>query len=138
MIWDDILTLLAVAVLADDRIRDLELVEFCHEAQSLNQHFDPDRILSRSSLRKWFDDKHLPIKIALSSGDRALFISDSLERIDDVAMRPHILQSIFGIIVCDYEMHDEESKFIQTAVDIWDMGSKALIGTPPNGARSKP
>jgi hypothetical protein len=137
MTWNDILTLLAIAVLADNRIRDLELVEFCHEAQSLNQHYDPERILSRTALRKWFDDNQLVIKNTLAGPSRKDFISTALARIDDVPMRPHILQSIFGIIVCDYELHDEESNFIKAAVQAWDMESKALIGSPANTARPK-
>ena len=119
--WDNILTLLAIAVLADHKLRDPELIEFCHEAQLLNDLIDPDRILSRRSLLDWFHHYRSEIDAKLQGPDADIFIRQSFDEITNTELRPHILQSIFGICICDYDLHDEEAHVIQIGVKAWNM-----------------
>lgn len=131
--WDDILRLLAIAVLADHRLRDPELIEFCHEAQTLNYHINSERIVSRRELMDWFS-KVRPEISEILDGPTPLaeaYIKAAFEKITDSALQPHILQSIFGICICDYDLDDEESRMIQLGMTIWGIGLPSFADATP-------
>lgn len=119
--WTDVLTVLAIAVLADHRLRDPELVEFCHEAKRLSNKYQPDVIMTRTHLRNWFFDNRLPLSSRLESDKAHEFMEAAIRKIDGAELQSDMLQSIFGIVVCDYHLDDEEAFMLKLAVEIWGM-----------------
>ncbi len=119
-IWENALTLLAIIVLADDRVRDPEMVEFCHEAQLVNQALSPDRIITDGHMRRWFAAHKENIRKALHT-DKDAFIINCLGVISEPDLRKIILQGMFAISICDYEMHDEENEILKTVIQAWQL-----------------
>lgn len=117
--WSTVLPILAIAVLADGKVRDLELIEFTFEAQAIGAVKDPARILPRKHLKDWFHVMRPHIEAALNSDSRDAFIAQTLNAIDDEHTRQMLLTSVFGIAICDYELHMEETGFLRSAMQAW-------------------
>lgn len=121
-----ILDILAVTVLIDRRTKDRELIEFCHTAMLHNQHLRPGHILSRRMIGEWFERHKDDIIQSLADDDDNSYKIQLLSQVKDKELQRRLLSSIFAIAICDYELHDEESDFIKTALKVW----KADLPTP--------
>lgn len=115
-----LLNILAVTVLIDKRERDKELIEFCHAAMLLNQQLRPGKIMSKQMLEEWFERHKGDIKQELENDADNSYKIKLLSLVTDKTLQRRLLSSIFTIAICDYELHDEESDFIKTALKIWD------------------
>jgi hypothetical protein len=118
-LFETVATLFAIAVLADHRIRDVELVEFVHACSVQNLKIRPDTLLSRREILDWFNRHKEKIEQALNSPDHDAYKTEVLSHILDMDLQRSVLSSIFTISICDYELHDEESAFITQALDVW-------------------
>jgi len=119
-LYNVLLKILAVTVLIDRRERDKERIEFCHAAMLLNQHLRPSNILSKRMIEDWFDRHKAEITESLSNDADNSYKTELLSYVTDSALQRRLLSSIFTIAICDYELHDEESDFIKTALKIWN------------------
>lgn len=119
-VWENVLTLLAIVVLADHRVRDPEMVEFCHEAGLINHETSPERIMTAGQLRRWFNANRDRIDAALIK-DIEGFTAETLKAVTDPELRRLILQAMFAISICDYELHDEENEILKTAISTWQL-----------------
>lgn len=119
-IWENALTLLAIVVLADHRVRDPEMIEFVHEASLINDAVFPDRIFTNGQIRRWFAANRARIEVALTKDNQA-FVSESLAPVTDPDLRRMILQAMFAITICDYELHDEENEVLGIAIKTWQL-----------------
>jgi|GEM_PF-4265001 len=115
-IMDVILDILGVCVLTDRLERDEELIEFCGSAQRISRHVDTDLIYARRDLMSWFSTHRERLRRLVDDHEatRAL-----LEKITDAELRRRTLVAIFSICVCDYNLADEESQYIQLALEVW-------------------
>lgn len=119
--WDNILHLLAIAVLADRRVRDPELIEFCHEAQRICRAYYPDKIMPRADLRDWFLARQDALKAKLSSDNANSVILSAVQSIPEGPLRATILQAIFSISICDYDLDDKESALVHLCQREWNI-----------------
>lgn len=115
-----LLEILAITVLIDKREKDKELIEFCHAAMLLNQQLRPGKIMSKQMLEDWFERHKGGIKQALANDADNRYKLKLLSHVTDKTLQRRLLSSIFTIAICDYELHDEESDFIKTALKLWD------------------
>jgi len=111
--------ILAITVLIDRRVKDRELIEFTHAAMMHNHHLRPGKILSRRMLTDWFHQRESELKEALAKDDNDNYKRALLANITDKDLQRRLLTSIFSISICDYELRDEESNFIRTALNVW-------------------
>lgn len=111
--------LLAIAVLADKRQRDQELVEFVHAVTKINQHLRPDIIMPRQSILDWYETEKPNIIERLASENAQEWKASLLDDITDDELRNMVLASLYSISVSDYELHDEECKFLKLASQNW-------------------
>lgn len=125
--WQDILRLLAISVLIDDVIKDRELIEFCHEAQKLNRQFRSDTILCREHLLAEFNRIKPDIIAALKSPNSKSYITQCIAALTDEAQCGEVSKSIYSISICDYEVHDEECAFLQTALADWGIDAPNMF-----------
>ena len=119
--WDNILHLLAIAVLADRRVRDLELIEFCHEAQRICRAYYPQQIMPCADLRDWFLAQQDALKAKLSSDNANSVILNAVHNIPEGPLRATILQAIFSISICDHDLDDEESALVDVCQREWNI-----------------
>lgn len=114
-----IIDILAVTVLIDEREKDRELIEFAHAAMLHNHHLRPGKLLSRRMICEWFERRKPELKVSLANDIDNSFKTELLSNVKDSELQRRLLSSIFTIAICDYELHDEESGFIKTALKIW-------------------
>lgn len=118
-IYVNVLKILAVTVLIDQREKDRELIEFTHAAMLHNQKLRPNVMLSRRMTMDWFHNEKAGLIERLKSDKDDSYKSELLSRIKDAELQRRLLSSVFSIAVCDYELHDEESDFIKQALKVW-------------------
>jgi len=111
--------ILAITVLIDQREKDRELIEFTHAAMTHNHHLRPGKIVSRKMLADWFHARKGVLKEQLKTDSDDSYKKALLAKIKDKDLQRRLLTSIFSIAICDYELHDEESNFIRTALKVW-------------------
>ena len=125
-LFNAIATIFAVTVLLDQRERDIELVEFTHACMVQNHRIRPSKIISRQQILAWFAHHRETILGRLSADEDDRYKLGLLGRIHDPELQRSVLSSIFTISVADYELHDEESAFINQALRVW----KTQMPTP--------
>ncbi|MEP3891199.1 MAG: hypothetical protein ABJN69_12125 [Hellea sp.] len=118
-LYNVVLKILAVTVLIDHRERDRELVEFTHAAMLHNHHLRPGVMLSRTMINEWFKAHKTDLTKKLNADKDNKFKTKLLIQIRDKELQRRLLSSIFTIAVADYELHDEESNFINSSLAIW-------------------
>jgi len=75
---------------------------------------------------EWFERHKDDIIQSLADDDDNSYKIQLLSQVKDKELQRRLLSSIFAIAICDYELHDEESDFIKTALKVW----KADLPTP--------
>lgn len=121
-LFQEIATIFAVTVLLDHKQRDQEMVEFCHAVMTINQHLRPGVILPRETILDWYESQKPSIITHLDAADAKNWKANLLRTVPTDALKRLVLASIFTISTCDYELRDEESAFIKTALNIWKTG----------------
>ena len=119
-LFQTVATIFAATVLLDKRERDPELIEFTHACMVHNHKIRPGTILPRQTLQAWFNQHKGDLSATLSGPDAHDFKIELLSRISAPELQRSVLSSIFTISVADYELHDEETEFIQTALSVWN------------------
>ena len=119
-LFQTVATIFAITVLLDERERDPELIEFTHACMVHNHKIRPGTILPRQTLQAWFKQRKSDLSATLSGPDAQDFKIELLSRISAPELQRSVLSSIFTISVADYELHDEETEFIQTALSVWN------------------
>ena len=119
-LFESVATIFAMTVLADHRTRDEELIEFTHASMLHNQLLRPNTILTRRRLLQWFETNKDEIDASMHGDAAEDYKRRILSSVTDEVLQRSVLSSIFTISVCDYELHDEESDFIATALKVWD------------------
>lgn len=112
-------TILATSVLIDERLRDIEMVEFSHSIMTINRYIQPDVILPREDILKWFDDNAAGVSENILKDKNNVWKTEILSKIIDPELRSMVLAAMFSISVCDYELDDEECEFLRLAVSLW-------------------
>lgn len=112
-------TILATSVLIDERLRDIEIIEFSHSMTKINQHVRPDVILPPEDIADWFKDHAEGISNKISTDEKNAWKTQILNQIQDQDLRRMVLTAMFSISVCDYELKDEECEFLKLAVSLW-------------------
>lgn len=111
--------ILATSVLIDERLRDIEIIEFSHSMTTINQHVRPDVILPPEDIAEWFKGHADSISNKISTDENDVWKTQILNQIQDQDLRRMVLTAMFSISVCDYELKDEECEFLKLAVSLW-------------------
>ncbi len=84
-----------------------------------NHYLRPGKILSRRMLTEWFHARKAVLLDTLNKDQDDSYKKALLANIKDKDLQRRLLASIFSIAICDYELRDEESQFIRTALSVW-------------------
>ncbi len=115
---DDILMPLALTVMIDNKIKDLELKEFRSQASALLNLFELDS-MDEHALISWFETKESELKDTLHGRRKNTEILRALTRFSDDAHVEAMFDAMVTISVSDKEYHREESDLIKSAASIW-------------------
>jgi hypothetical protein len=118
-IYRNVLDILMITILVDDRVRDEEQVELLHSACIHNRALHPDIILPPEVVRTYCDERSKELAQELATQGRDAVKEKYLIKIGDRGLQRKVLASIYAIATCDYELHDEERGLIKTALAVW-------------------
>lgn len=121
-VLSNVATVLAVSVLIDERLRDVEMIEFSHSIMTINQRIRPGVILTRRNIVNWFNANRTDIAEKISIDKNDIWKTQILGQIQGDELRRMVLACMFSISVCDYELNDEECDFLKLAVSHWETG----------------
>lgn len=116
---ESVAKILAVSILIDNELRDVEMVEFLNAVGHINRKIRPDVILSDIKIQRWFDNNKAELTSILASDLDNSFKVNLLSQITDTALRRTLLASIFSVSICDYELHHQECEYLRLATDLW-------------------
>lgn len=115
--FEDVLHVLAIAVIIDEKIREREVEEFIRQAEGLYSLFAQDQ--DRSGARDWFIANKPKILEQMASRGRNTVILKALTRVKDPMVRENLYDAMIAVSMSDEEYHKEESDFIRSAASIW-------------------
>lgn len=115
--FDDVLNVLAISVIIDEKIREKELAEFTRQAIGLSEIFGLP--FDADLAGAWFDKNKPLILDNMSGRGRNTVILKALTRVKDEMLRENIYDAMIAISVSDKEYHREESDLIRSAATIW-------------------
>ena len=124
---DEILMLLAIAILVDTRLRDEEISAFCQEAQSLLREFKNQDLMPRHKFKDWLAAHKDEISSQLSGPNRKDFMKQSAQKIICPELRKTIFSSLFKLTVSDFTLHDDETELLLLCKHEWDIPLSDLI-----------
>ncbi len=115
--FEDVLRVLAISVIIDEKIRDRELHEFTRQAVGLSEICNAD--FDAAAAEAWFDKNKPVILTEMAGKGRNTVILKALTRIKTEVLRENIYDSMIAISVSDKEYHRDESDLIRSAATIW-------------------
>lgn len=118
--YRDVLDVLMITVLVDDRVRDEEQVELLHSAAIHNRALHPDNIIPPDVIKAYCEERSKDLANELVLKGRETVKDIYLRKISDRGLQRKVLASIYAIATCDYELHDEERGLIKTALLVWN------------------
>lgn len=112
-------SLLCAAVLADNRILDIEKQTFVKVATGIQIATGSPDLDSPHLLHLWFDDNYLRIAESLLIENWQINIAEHLQCLQHVSYKWHVLQAMISIAISDGEFHNSEVDILKFAVDYW-------------------
>lgn len=109
---------LAVTVIIDTKVRDMEIAEFCHQAEGLIELLGLES-MSIPKLQQWFAAHRDEISEKLSGPRRNTLVLRSLSKFKDDVVMENLYDAMVQISVCDQEYRQEESDLIKSAAVLW-------------------
>ncbi|MGB6229059.1 MAG: hypothetical protein WBF53_02900 [Litorimonas sp.] len=115
---DDILMPLAIAVIIDHKIRDVEQTAFANLANGLLELFGHP-VMPRSDILGWFEARRPELEDQLWDKGGNTMVLRALTRFTDEAHCEAIYDALISISVADDEYVTEESRLVKSAASIY-------------------
>lgn len=115
---DDILMPLAIAVVIDHKIRDVEQTVFIELANGLLDLFDKPT-LSAQAITAWFEDHKDALEDQLWDKGGNTLVLKALTRFRELKHCEAIFDALVTISIADDEYVPEESRLIQSAASLY-------------------
>jgi len=119
--WTDILTLLTVAVVVDNRVYKEEVDMFVERALSLKDIITPDMIFSKKMAFDWFVVHRDEVKAWMTGIDPYTTILRHILALGESSFCKEILEAIYAIATVDGEYHASEVDMIGMACKHWHL-----------------
>ncbi|GLQ19216.1 hypothetical protein ACFFUB_12430 [Algimonas porphyrae] len=115
---DDILMPLAIAVVIDHKVRQLEETAFVTHANGLLELFGHDTKPDADILR-WFAERKVDLEDQLWDKGGNTLVLKSLTRFDEAHHREAVFDALVSISIADNEYVTEESRLIKSAASLY-------------------
>ena len=123
--FNELLFVLAITVIVDEKIRSPEINEFCEQACGLAELY-ADGEFTINDAKAWFE-KHKPMILDKINGrGRNTYILKSISAVKDPAMRENLYDAMITISISDSEYHKHESDLVRSAGAIWGFSRPPL------------
>lgn len=118
---DNMLGLIALAILADDHVHQVEIDVFVTVAQHLPKLTQSAKHMNEIDLRAWYGMNKVRLFKALNSPDFKIWLSQSADRVDDPEDQRAILLAMEAISKSDENFHIYEKSLISFLSDRWNI-----------------
>lgn len=123
--FDSLLTVLAITVIIDQKIRNPEMTEFCDQAAGLAELYC-DVPFTTHEAKVWFEREEAAILQSLQGRGRNTAILKAISAVKDPAMRENLYDAMVTISISDSEYHKQESDLVRSAAAIWGFSRPPL------------
>ncbi len=117
---ENILTVLSVVVLADRRIKDIELFSFGKQVEGI-AHFLGLEGLTVGRARQFFDHQKDRLAARLEKPECATFLNELLRPFTASPFRGRLYDAMLRIAYSDGEYHTREHAVIDLAAKLWNI-----------------
>lgn len=123
-----IYVLLCAVILADRRVRDIEIETFVSLVSGFQVALDDPEPDSDAEIRHWFDNNQHDIAKWLGQDQWHSNLNRHLEGLRSFDYKWQLLQAMRSIAISDKELHEAEVTILKYSVDFWgenfDLGLK--------------
>ena len=117
--WHDVLTLMAMVILADKRVYKEEVDTFVESITELNNKISPDMFMTQSMAFEWFKSNRERVKNLLIGKDAKTNVRETVLRVGNLPHKPYIVECMRNIANADNEYHSSEHSVIKQAAYNW-------------------
>lgn len=125
-ILDDILTLLAVSIIADKQIYACEVEAFIEIATTIEAELGYPSTLSQTKLMAWFYRNNGRLKSMMSMPDFGEQLNGILDRLSALPNKAPILSRMHYIACSDQDLHVSEKALLTLAARHWQVSARTL------------
>ena len=119
--WRDIMSLLGLVILADNRVYKEEVDTFVKAAIDLNKKVNPGLFLTTDMALKWFMENRDDLAAVLKSPAVKSKIDVIIKRLSRVPNQDAIIRVMEDIARSDQDYHRSEHYIISRAMEMWRM-----------------
>ncbi len=119
--WNDILTLLAMLVLADHRIYKEELDAFTSTVEHINLQVRPDIIVTHTMAFDWFIHNREQIRNRLNDARTDQTLTDLIKRTRSLPGKASILKAMVEIAKTDQHFHNDDKHMLRKVATGWNI-----------------
>ena len=123
---NDILTLLALEVIADKRVLTDEVDTFVDTARHLQEIMNIDPVLSDETLFAWLESNYQNLQNIVSGSDFDRKLQDLFSRLEALPNKAAVLKGMARISIADGEVHVSEQALIILAARHWGINVPAF------------
>lgn len=124
---DDILTLLALTILADKKVVEQEIDTFLRIAPEITKGLGLKKPMSQSKLMAWLYTNQAQIKPMLASPEFAKILIGLFTRTQNIPNKQAILNKMTEIAAADNEVHVSEKALIVLAAHHWNVSVPRFV-----------
>jgi len=118
---ENVLTLLTVVILIDDKVYPEEVGAFSKSVQKISEQIDPNILFTQSMAADWFKANRESVQLQLQSEGADTLIRTLIQNIKSFPGKKDIFFNMIRIAHSDSEYHNAEHKVIQIASDVWNI-----------------
>lgn len=117
--WTEIFTLLAIIVVADNRVYKEEVDSFVGQVDILKSQVGSEALVTSKLAFDWFIAQRDEIKAKINQDNAEFYIVRTIQSLMDFPDHGALLRSMEAVSVSDREFHIEEKSIIQLAAAYW-------------------
>lgn len=118
---ENILTLLTVVILIDDKVYPEEVEAFSKAVQKISEQIDPDILFTSSMAADWFKANRSNVQLRLQSHGADQLIMRLVQSIKVYAHKKDVFFNMIRIAHADSEYHTTEHDVLRIAADVWNI-----------------
>lgn len=118
---DQVLTLLAIVILIDDKVYPEEVETFSKAVQKISEQIDPNILFTPSMASGWFRDNRESILRKLRNETSDSLIDSIIQKLRSYNGHKDVFFNMIRIAHADQEYHQTEHAVIKMASEAWNI-----------------
>lgn len=116
---ENVLTLLTIVILIDDKVYPEEVQAFTKAVQKISEQIDPNILFTPSMAADWFKANRENILMKLKQENSQSHISAVIQNLKTFSGHKDVFFNMIRIAHSDQEYHQTEHQVIKQASEVW-------------------